>query len=449
MTEDPEDVCVQQVHANMLEVKSNYAIVPLHREGTYNKMREDTSNFEIGDNGVERVVGGIKLEMRNADGGFDDISFADSSKIEYENGKDDSNSPVELVLENLKPGKLYVLTLRYYETFLAVRFVTECTCEGSHALNEKTGAPSNFKIVEQKLGKVFFEFIDNSLCENVFTFVRYSEYEEFSYTIESAVSFASLKLGSNDDCDYEIIDGEEEVADNLNLSKLTVGHTYVYCVRAQSDKGSYMPNPYDTTEDSADLSHSEQNCSPHTIQWEASVNGVITTEPNAGLLPIEDADVEYQLLSTKYEVLSCDGCSGKLTTKAGGGFEISFNVIHPYLKGVTNLDEIPVRISFSKTTEGKETIEHKFLCNNGEFDCSQSGLIVYLKHLEFNKKVHTYDATTVMLAGQVFIDDTVFPGNHGCPISNAEVRIFHMTTDNTTEILSEAFTDGNGNYEGM
>ena len=448
MTDDIDDVCVQQVHADMVTVKSTTGIFPIHREGTYDKMREDVNNFEVDeDTGAEQVVGGFKLEMRNAQGEIDNIAIEDISKIEYESGKQDPNSKVDLVLEGLQPGTLYILTLRFYETFIEVRFVTECTCAESNDVTDKTGAPTDFRIVEQTHGKVYFEFIDNSLCENMFSFVRYSEYEEFSQTVGTAVSFATLKLGAGAECDYELIDGKEEAVDNLNLSKLTVGHTYVYCVRAQSDKGPYMPSPYDTTEGSLDLSHSEQNCAPHTIQWEASINGVITTEPNAGLLPIEDVVVEYQLLSATYEKLSCEGCSGSLVTKAGGGFFIPFNIVHPYLKGSTHLDEFPVKLNFSKTTVGKETITHKFLCNDSEFDCTETGLIVFLKHLEFNKRVHVYDATTIMLAGQVFLDNTVFPGSYGCPISDAEVRVFHLTTNGNSEVLSEVRTDGRGNYE--
>ncbi|GFH57724.1 hypothetical protein CTEN210_14200 [Chaetoceros tenuissimus] len=359
--------------------------------------------------------------MRNAQGEIDNIAIEDISKIEYESGKQDPNSKVDLVLEGLQPGTLYILTLRFYETFIEVRFVTECTCAESNDITDKTGAPTDFRIIEQTHGKVYFEFIDNSLCAGA-------------------------------ECDYELIDGKEEAVDNLNLSKLTVGHTYVYCVRAQSDKGPYMPSPYDTTEGSLDLSHSEQNCAPHTIQWEASINGVITTEPNAGLLPIEDVIVEYQLLSATYEKLSCEGCSGSLVTKAGGGFFIPFNIVHPYIvhpysKSSTHLDEFPVKLNFSKTTVGKETITHKFLCNDSEFDCTETGLIVFLKHLEFNKRVHVYDATTIMLAGQVFLDNTVFPGSYGCPISDAEVRVFHLTTNGNSEVLSEVRTDGQGHYE--
>lgn len=435
------DICVPQVHSDMLTIMADSAMFPIHRAGIYEKLTTDSSS------GEEKVTVGLRLQMQKSDDVLEEISDLEkTSKIEFINGDQSTGVPI-LHLENLSPGKRYILTVKYYESYLSVEFVTICTCNNLSAAVDKTGAPIGFDIAEQRNGKIYFRFIDNSMCKNAFTFVRYPEYEEFETNLAPTV-FSATTWGADTSCNNEMIELGEEVYENLNLSKLIVGHRYVYCVRATSSTGMYMPNPYDTSETSMNLSFSDASCSPYKIHWEASISGVVTTEPNAGSLPIEDVSVYYQLLSKGYEDLSCNGCSGTVITSAGGGFEIDFNVLHPYLKGLTHLDELPVKLTFSKTTVGKVTISHKFLCNFGEYDCTDSGMIIYLKHLEFKKRVQVYDATSVLFTGKVFIDGTVYPGSDGCSIVGATVEIFHLLSNGISELLVSTETDGNGSYEG-
>lgn len=454
------DICVPEIHSSMITVTKHSAAFPLSCAATLNYCSgEGTSgdcieSFQL--DAFGKVSEGIKLEKRDKNGNFQIIPKDDDEHTaiaSFETGdQENCNSDFEVSFNNLQPGKLYKFTVQYHGTSMNVRFVTSCTNDSSDFLGDRTGMPINFNVLPQQEGKIMVEFRDNSLCENVFTLVRYSEYEEFSQSIGNAVTIASFKAGSESSGEGSIISPGESLHDDLKLSKLTVGHTYIYCIHAGTDLGTYMPNPYDTSIDSADLNHSEQNCMPHNIRWEASIAGLVTTEPHAGSLPIKDVIIKYQLLSQDLEELSCGNeCQGTITTSVGGGYEISFNVVHPYLEGVSHLDEIPVRLKFSKTTQGHDTdIQHRFYCSDDGNSCTEHGYIFYLKHLEFNKRVQVFDATHVMFTGRVYIDNTVFAGSTGCPVVNATVEIFHSIGEEneSPEPLSITTTDGDGRFEG-
>ena len=100
---------------------------------------------------------------------------------------------------------------------------------------------------------ILLGFKNNSKCENMFSLVRYSSFEEFSQKIGTMSRVASMKTGSGSTCEDDFIEPLAEFIDDLQISRLIVGHTYVYCIMAENDGGAYMPNPYDTTEDAIDL----------------------------------------------------------------------------------------------------------------------------------------------------------------------------------------------------
>eukprot|EP00957_Ditylum_brightwellii_P060127 4565877-Ditylum_brightwellii.AAC.1 len=137
------------------------------------------------------------------------------------------------------------------------------------------------------------------------------------------------------------------------------------------------------------LKSSINSCASHKINWEASINGKITTESNAGSLPIEDVSAMYQLLNKSLVPIDCSGCSGITKTTKGGSFDITFNIDHKDLYE-DNEGEYPVNIYFNKTTPSvPKTIEHKFSCNQGKDDCSgEIGTLVYLSHLKFKEPLH-------------------------------------------------------------
>ena len=100
-----------------------------------------------------------------------------------------------------------------------------------------------------------------------------------------------------------------------------------------------------------------------------------------------------------------------LVTGSGGKFTIEFDELD---RDLDRDNEQPVRIRFSKTTkvgdDGK-VIKHKFLCQGGEVDCTETGTIVPLKHLTFGQPLDIYDATTVPVKGTVTIMES-----GGCPL---------------------------------
>ena len=149
----------------------------------------------------------------------------------------------------------------------------------------------------------------------------------------------------------EIIQPMKEASDDLSMTNLVVGNTYSYCIRAVNPI-HYMDHPLDIDDEGRVLSSSGKSCIEHTIKWESSIHGKITTEPNAGKLPIEGVTTAYSLMKNENRTLplECDGCSGIVKTKKGGTFEIVFNVDHPAMKD-KNLDEFPVKLEFEKRTQ--------------------------------------------------------------------------------------------------
>ena len=105
-----------------------------------------------------------------------------------------------------------------------------------------------------------------------------------------------------------------------------------------------MADPYDANVDAPVLLSSDSTCAPHTIRWESSISGHITTREDAGSLPIKGVVINYQIYSENYARLDCDNCSGSAMTNEGGGFTIDFNLDHPFLHDMGETDDIPVLV---------------------------------------------------------------------------------------------------------
>lgn len=178
---------------------------------------------------------------------------------------------------------------------------------------------------------------------------------------------------------------------------------------------------------------------------ESSVDGIITTEPHVGSLPVANVRVEYQLLSSDHETLHCEECSGIVTTKDDGTFSIAFRASHPFLHGHTHRDEIGVKFNYSKSTNG---LNHEFLCSSGAIDCALESVGLHLKHLEFGKRLHVFDATHILFTGKVFVNNTPNGGDPGCPVVGASVCAMREINDagDKNEITCTE-TDGSGNYQ--
>ncbi len=348
---------------------------------------------------------------------------------------------------DLEPGQRYITDFSYVDASgdtVPMNFptVTSCSCSPD---SDKTGRPKNL-IIAQDDGHVTFSFEDDSMCEEAYSFTRKSDDVEKAVSFTRDYFFIPLSECSS------VITPLTEASDDLAKSKLRVGEKYTYCVRAV-DPILYMYDPTDYEGEGRIRLSSSDTCGDHNIQWEASIQGKITTQPNAGLLPIKDVTVIYELLHEDLSSISgCDGCSGNTTTKQGGAFNIVFKVDHTDFKGKNDI-EFPVNITFSKTTMGDDNteIKHRFLCNDGEDNCSGDiGTTVYLSHLQFREPLHAYDDTSVPFSGKVSIEDTPYEGApEGCAIANAKVCLIHerqigITKTNDTLVCGD--TDPNGSY---
>lgn len=122
LTTDENDVCVPEIHADMVKVLKTSASFPLDKVATYNQKNFKTAKTEDG----EVVSEGIKLEKRNADGSFSIMPIEDAYKTNIEHADDAGaeDEKVTLDLLDLLPGQLYILTIQYYDGSMHVRFVT-------------------------------------------------------------------------------------------------------------------------------------------------------------------------------------------------------------------------------------------------------------------------------------------------------------------------------------
>lgn len=261
---------------------------------------------------------------------------------------------------------------------------------------------------------------------------------------EDAASFTSdFFFSGSEECGMTI-DPNEQATDDLSLSNLEVGKTFSYCVRAVK-QGHYMDEPYSNSKERRLLTSSQAACEAHTIHWEASVHGKVTTEPNAGSIPIEHVLVSWQLMSKDgFTALDCAGCSGSTLTNDGGSFNMIFNVNDPSLD---NDSDFPVKVTFSKSSPAlPEDIKHKFVCNNGMDPCPLDGYTTYLSHLEFKTPLEVFDDTVVPVNGKVFIADTSFGASDGCAIDGAEICLLHNMTSDIQQTLVCVDTKPDGSY---
>ena len=182
---------------------------------------------------------------------------------------------------------------------------------------------------------------------------------------------------------------------------------------------------------------SDEICVSHRVKWEASIQGKVTTPPNAGRVPIKDVTVMWELLhpmETTRKIVR-----GTVISTDAGSFDIPL-IISDYVdEHITNDIPIPVRVSFEKLLTSRDN--HKFLCNEGQKDCSNDGTTVYLKHMQFKEPLVVYDATGVPFSGKITVSDT------GCGITDAEVCFEEKTASaGVTNILGCSKTDTDGTF---
>lgn len=122
LSDDVNDVCIPEIHADMVKVSTESATFPLDKDATYGHANFKTAKSD----GSESVKEGIKLEKRNSDGSFNIMPIGDAYQAYIEHAGDGSVDEGKIMLElvGLLPGQLYVLTIQYHDGSMHVRFVT-------------------------------------------------------------------------------------------------------------------------------------------------------------------------------------------------------------------------------------------------------------------------------------------------------------------------------------
>lgn len=116
------DVCIPEIHADMVKVSKESATFPLDKVATYGH-----ANFKTAVSApLETVNEGIKLEKRNPDGSFSIMALGSAYQANIEHGGDGSANADDVILKlvDLLPGQLYILTIQYHDGSMQVRFVT-------------------------------------------------------------------------------------------------------------------------------------------------------------------------------------------------------------------------------------------------------------------------------------------------------------------------------------
>lgn len=188
---------------------------------------------------------------------------------------------------SLQPGYRYTLKVIVHDDLIAVGEKRQSItvpivlpCSGDMSTADFTGRPKNLQI-DQRNGHVMFQFKDNSVCEEAFSFTRTNEVDEFLTDFSrDAESFTSDYFFSSSQAHGMVVNPELDSSDDLSVSQLEVGRLYAYCVRAvRADH--YMDSPYEGGDERRILTSSASACAAHQIEWEASIDGLVTTEPNA------------------------------------------------------------------------------------------------------------------------------------------------------------------------
>jgi hypothetical protein len=87
---------------------------------------------------------------------------------------------------------------------------------------------------------------------------------------------------SAQECSTQAYSPGLQAADDSRRSKLNVGETYYYAIRASSRNSWKNSNP---------------TIIPHKIKWQASIDGKVSLSESSGGLPIANVLVEYRLKS--------------------------------------------------------------------------------------------------------------------------------------------------------
>ncbi|EDQ84448.1 uncharacterized protein MONBRDRAFT_12796 [Monosiga brevicollis MX1] len=297
-----------------------------------------------------------------------------------------------ITLRHLLPGTFYYIKVEgkneagnYPDVFEYQLARTTCGCLES----DTSGTPGNLTI-NQYLGRIYFNFIDHSFCEDGFLLYR----DGYSFT-------SAYDVVSSQACE-RVYSPKTVYDDILNSDDLNVGNVHQYCVSAYSRTAFVWAED----ESVSGSYESHQTCTSFQIQWEARIQGRVQLTDSAGKLPVADTSVEWFFQDRPH-------LGGNLTTGPDGTFTI-------YVKTSelsNDVESIVVRVA-----KQSGDISHRYTCSGQP--CSEQTLLV--SALTFDNEVVFVDATTVPFEGYLFIQGTEHASYaNGCPLQGVRVCVIN------------------------
>eukprot|EP00730_Choanoeca_flexa_P007844 TRINITY_DN12401_c0_g1_i6.p1 TRINITY_DN12401_c0_g1~~TRINITY_DN12401_c0_g1_i6.p1 ORF type:complete len:2361 (+),score=333.61 TRINITY_DN12401_c0_g1_i6:340-7422(+) len=333
-----------------------------------------------------------------------DIAQGYPREIQAENKRSPS-----VDVANLRPGQFYHVTVQgrrknggYSSTtqFELLHAQTTCGC----IADDTSGAPTGLSF-RQHYEKVYFEWVDQSYCEEGFTILRDGQAFTDAYTVVSAKSCETRHAP------------ESVFEDIASAQEVSIGGEYEYCVMAYSSR---LFSWAEKTELVGNY-ESDELCARYTIQWEARMTGNVHLQARSGRTGVPETTIQWRMGSL----------SGSTTTDADGNFEL-------YFKTSALSDPMQtLHIAVSKESGG---ITHKYECAG--VACTEQTIL--LQALTFDRHVEFTDVSTVAVPGNVFIGGTEHNGfEDGCPLHNVEVCA-HDARDGVVVMCD--MTDSSGAY---
>eukprot|EP00045_Choanoeca_perplexa_P000635 m.15256 g.15256 ORF g.15256 m.15256 type:complete len:2739 (-) comp10439_c0_seq1:193-8409(-) len=255
----------------------------------------------------------------------------------------------------------------------------------------------------QEMGRVYFSWTDQSMCESGFVITRDGSSISLDYSVTSSKNMYSKHQ-------------PRIVYDNLMNdlpSNNAPGHMHEYCVAAVNPV--WYPPGYNSKAWLGDNCY-EQAKVRLAVQFETRLSGAALMTDEAGGNGVHDVRVTLSLAGSSQIITEA-------LTNADGEFTL-------HVKRGDILDRTPLfQLRFSKTS-GATT--HRF--HYGILPI-EDGMSVTLTHLDFSKHIEITDHTSVAVHGQVNVPSRIYTENDiiletgsdwDCPMKDVKVCFYSM-----------------------
>jgi len=274
---------------------------------------------------------------------------------------------------------------------------TNCGCTKTNlsSTGESTGSPVAFQ-VSQNIGRIRFSWVDQSMCEEGFSFYRLND-------ANARIIFTEdYNYASSDQCSAQ--HNPQEVFDDLAISNLPTGSTQKYCVMAMDHN---TVDPY----------FSNATCTSFMVQWESILSGNVHLGEEQGKLPVVGVQIQYTIGEQR----------GSVLTDVDGNYKIHIKTA--FFKEIAQIITIqPYKLDGN--------ISHTFKC--GDVNCSNQ--LIELKHLDFSEIFDFEDSTSINFRGSVVVKDTFYGNFIGCGMKGVLVCLVDIELGNQLSCVNTTFT---------